>query len=82
MRITSTKAQKSVHSNGQWQWESSFQREKRKRKKGEMNPLIFGNEIKIKWNMDIHLDENQAVVALASMGIVPIDINRNGSDWK
>ena len=61
---------------------SSFQREKRKKEKWEMNPLIFDYEIKINWNMDIHHDKNQVVFVLASIGIVPIDINRNGSDWK
>ena len=82
MMITSTKAQKTVHSNGQWHWESSFQTEKRKKEKREINPLIFANENKTNWNIDIHLDKNQIVFALASIGIMQIDTNSNDSEWK
>ena len=61
---------------------SLFKGKKGKRKKAEMNSLIFDNEMKINWIIDIHLDDNQAVFALASIGIMLIDINRNGSEWK
>ena len=54
---------------------------KEKGKKAEMNSLIFDNEMKINWIIDIHLDDNQAVFALSSIGIMLIDIDEIKDDF-
>ena len=59
-----------------------FSNVKSKKEKREINPLIFANENITNWNIDIHLDKNQTVFALASIGIMQIDTNSNDSEWK